>query len=108
MKFTVQLVVLLGVFVHAAMSQSKLVRRRMNGRAKYRARAMKCDGDVEFELITGFVYSNADDIIESNIGALRMQECIEECKKNPLCLALNFETGLCVQFRTAAGERSGL
>lgn len=69
---------------------------------------MQCDGDMEFELITGFVYSSADDIIESNIGALQMSECLEQCRKNPSCLALNFETGLCVLFKTAAGEDSGL
>lgn len=69
--------------------------------------AMQCDGEIDFELITGFVYSSADDIIESNIGALHMNECVDQCRKNPACMALNFETGLCVLFKTAAGEDSG-
>ncbi|KAK3891456.1 hypothetical protein Pcinc_004659 [Petrolisthes cinctipes] len=66
-----------------------------------------CDGDVSFELITGFVYSSAEDIIDSKIGTLMLSECMEQCHKNPRCQALNFETGLCVIFQTAAGEDSG-
>ncbi|KAK8722810.1 hypothetical protein OTU49_012054, partial [Cherax quadricarinatus] len=62
--------------------------------------------EVSFELITGFVYSSADDIIDSKIGTLLLGECIEFCRNNPRCQALNFETGLCVLFKTAAGENS--
>lgn len=65
-----------------------------------------CKGDVSFELITGFVYSSADDIIDSQVGTLLLADCMEFCKKSPLCQALNFETGLCVLFKTAAGENS--
>lgn len=65
-----------------------------------------CEGDVAFELITGFVYSSADDIIDSKIGTLQLGECIDFCKQSPQCQALNFETGLCVLFKTAAGENS--
>lgn len=66
-----------------------------------------CSGDISFELITGFVYSSADDIIDSKIGTLLLSECMEHCRANELCQALNFETGLCVLFKTAAGENSG-
>ncbi|XP_045618140.1 uncharacterized protein [Procambarus clarkii] len=62
--------------------------------------------EVSFELITGFVYSSADDIIDSKIGTLVLGECIEYCRLNSRCQALNFETGLCVLFKTAAGENS--
>ncbi|XP_037790105.1 LOW QUALITY PROTEIN: uncharacterized protein LOC119585560 [Penaeus monodon] len=65
-----------------------------------------CSGDVSFELITGFVYSSADDIIDSKIGTLLLSECMEHCRANEQCQALNFETGLCVLFKTAAGENS--
>ncbi|XP_064113013.1 uncharacterized protein LOC135219835 [Macrobrachium nipponense] len=66
-----------------------------------------CNGEETFELITGFVYSSADDIIDSQIGTLQLSDCIDLCQENPQCQALNFETGLCVLFRTAAGENSG-
>ncbi|CAL4123343.1 unnamed protein product, partial [Meganyctiphanes norvegica] len=67
-----------------------------------------CDGDTSFELITGYVYSSADDIMDSKIGTLQLTECIELCQSQPQCQALNFETGLCVLFRSQAGDNSGL
>ena len=66
-----------------------------------------CDGQDTFELITGFVYSAADDIIDSSIGVLKLVECLEKCLENPQCQAINFETGLCVLFKTAVGENTG-
>ncbi|XP_068220289.1 uncharacterized protein [Palaemon carinicauda] len=66
-----------------------------------------CEGEETFELITGFVYSSADDIIDSQIGTLLLSDCIDLCLKKEGCQALNFETGLCVLFKTAAGENSG-
>lgn len=108
MKFSIQLMILLGLLAYSVSAQ-RYVRRRQRRPMQITARSntQQCDGDIEFELITGFVYSSADDIIESNIGALQMSECLEQCRKNPACLALNFETGLCVLFKTAAGEDSG-
>ncbi|XP_071515914.1 uncharacterized protein [Panulirus ornatus] len=67
---------------------------------------LTCDGDISFELITGFVYSSAEDIMDSKIGTLLLSDCMAECSANPDCQALNFETGLCVLFKTAAGDNS--
>lgn len=106
MKIVLQLIVMLGITAHVTVSQRVV---RMKTRRQFQVQpkaAMECDGDIEFELITGFVYSSADDIIESNIGALQMSECIGQCRANPSCMALNFETGLCVLFKTATGEVS--
>ncbi|XP_050723631.1 uncharacterized protein LOC127002106 [Eriocheir sinensis] len=67
-----------------------------------------CSGGESFELITGFVYSSSKEIIDSRVGTLRLSECIEYCRESPRCRALNFETGLCVLFKSAAGEDSDL
>lgn len=107
MKLSINLLTLLGLLTYTVNAQRFLKQRRLRRPQQAQARQIQCDGDLEFELITGFVYSSADDIIESNIGALQMSECLEQCRKNSACLALNFETGLCVLFKTAAGEDSG-
>lgn len=108
MKLSAQLLLLLGLLTCNVTAQKFFKQRRLRRPMQLSARSqIQCEGDIEFELITGFVYSSADDIIESNIGALQMSECLEQCRKNPSCLALNFETGLCVLFKTAAGEDSG-
>ncbi|MPC15181.1 hypothetical protein E2C01_007965 [Portunus trituberculatus] len=67
-----------------------------------------CQGKESFELITGFVYSaSAEDIIASRVGTLLLSECLDLCRANSLCKAINFETGLCVLFKSAVEERSG-
>lgn len=68
---------------------------------------LSCTGGESFELITGFVYSSSKEIIDSRVGTLLLSDCIEYCRTNPQCQALNFETGLCVLFKSAAGENSG-
>ena len=93
MKLSLQLLVVLGIVAHVALSQ-RVVRKRQRRPMQVQQavqQLMQCDGDIEFELITGFVYSNADDIIESNVGALQMPDCLQQCRANPSCLALNFE-----------------
>jgi len=111
MKFCVISLAILGLTIDSASAvengQRFLKQRRLRRPMQLSASAaMQCDGEVDFELITGFVYSSADDIIESNIGALYMNECVDTCRKNPACMAINFETGLCVLFKTSAGEES--
>lgn len=104
------LLVFLVVLV-ATMAQAQKRRKtpvRPLRREPYRARAdSECTGGPYFELITGFVYSSADDIIDSKIGTLVIDDCISHCAESEDCQALNFETGLCVLFRTAAGDESG-
>jgi len=111
MKLSFQLVAALGLLVALASAQGRrFVKQKRLRRPNQLSAAPKfqCDGEVQFELITGFVYSSADDIIESNIGALQIAECVNQCRNNDDCMALNFETGLCVLFRTASGEDSEL
>jgi hypothetical protein len=63
--------------------------------------------DSAFELVTGWMYSAPQDILETRAGTLQLAECIDACKSNLSCLAINFETGLCVLFKSQVGERSG-
>ena len=66
-----------------------------------------CDGDVDFELITGFVYFVSDFIIDSKAGELKLEDCIDYCRENSKCKSVNFETGLCVLLEASAGEKTG-
>ena len=54
--------------------------------------------DVHFEMMTGYVYSAPNEIMATSPGVLLLKECIEECRQNSTCRAINFETGLCVLF----------
>jgi len=111
MNLNLELFALLSLFCSVGWSieGKRFVRGRLRRPLQLSAPAqIQCEEgkQLEFELITGFVYSSADDIIESNIGALQLSECLAQCKKNAECLALNFETGLCVLFKTRAGDNS--
>lgn len=63
--------------------------------------------DATFELVTGWMYSSPQDILETRAGTLQLAECIEACKSNQSCLAVNFETGLCVLFKSQVKDRTG-
>ena len=65
------------------------------------------DKDVHFELVTGFVYTAPDDMLDSRPGTLMLTDCIELCRRNATCKAANFETGLCVLFGSSAEEFPG-
>lgn len=70
--------------------------------------AFNCaDKDVHFELVTGFVYTAPDDMLDSRPGTLMLTDCIELCRRNTTCKAANFETGLCVLFGSSAEEFPG-
>lgn len=58
--------------------------------------------DTTFELVTGYVLTAPEEIIDTLADTLQLSDCIETCRKNDTCQALNFETGLCVLFRTSA------
>lgn len=64
--------------------------------------------DATFELITGWMYSAPQDILETRAGTLQLAECVEACKQNLSCQAVNFETGLCVLFKSQVGDKSGI
>lgn len=65
------------------------------------------DKDTHFELVTGFVYTAPDDMMDSRPGTLMLTDCIELCRRNATCKSANFETGLCVLFGSSAEEFPG-
>ena len=65
------------------------------------------DKDTHFELVTGYVYTAPDDMLDSRPGTLMLTDCIELCRRNSTCKAANFETGLCVLFGSSAEEFPG-
>ncbi|XP_066975682.1 uncharacterized protein [Macrobrachium rosenbergii] len=67
-----------------------------------------CPSDkVSFELVTGFVYSAPADMLDSQPGTLMLTDCIDMCRKNSSCMAVNYETGLCVLFSSNADMYPG-
>lgn len=70
--------------------------------------AFNCaEKDTQFELITGYVYTAPDDMLDSRPGTLMLTDCIELCRRNSTCKSANFETGLCVLFGSSAEEFPG-
>jgi hypothetical protein len=63
--------------------------------------------DTTFELRTGYVFTAPEEILDTKPDTLQLSECIENCRANSSCAALNFETGLCVLFRTNAFDTPG-
>ena len=67
-----------------------------------------CDEkDTHFELVTGYVYTAPDDMLDSRPGTLMLTDCIELCRRNATCKSANFETGLCVLFGSSAQDFPG-
>ena len=61
------------------------------------AEPVECSAqDTTFELRTGYVFTAPEEILDTRPDTLQLSECIDACA------ALNFETGLCVLFRTNA------
>ena len=63
--------------------------------------------DEAFELVTGFVFTSPDSILDTRPGVLKLDECIEACNLNSTCLSVNYETGLCVLFSSSADQTPG-
>lgn len=63
--------------------------------------------DTTFELRTGYVLTSPEEILDTKPDTLQLADCIENCRINSSCSALNFETGLCVLFRTNALDAPG-
>lgn len=59
---------------------------------------------VSFEMVTGYVYSAPEDMLDSQPGTLMLTECIETCRQNATCKSINYETGLCVLFSSNADD----
>ncbi|XP_065569020.1 uncharacterized protein LOC136032661 [Artemia franciscana] len=67
-----------------------------------------CDPEnVLFELRTGYVLSAPGAVLDTKADTLILSHCIEACRNDPSCKALNFETGLCVLFANASQDLPG-
>ncbi|KAH1006051.1 hypothetical protein HUJ04_006932 [Dendroctonus ponderosae] len=63
----------------------------------------ECDSEmIGFELITGYVFSSPNNVIDSIPGTLMLTDCLETCQGNESCQSVNYETGLCVLFESNA------
>jgi len=54
------------------------------------------DEQQSFELVTGYVHSAPADMLDSKAGTLMVSDCVDMCRQNASCQAVNYETGLCV------------
>lgn len=67
-----------------------------------------CDADMTgFELVTGYVFTAPDDLLDSIPGTLMLTDCLEACHGNDTCYSVNYETGLCVMFSSNADAYPG-
>lgn len=64
--------------------------------------------DTTFELMTGYVFTSPAEILDTRPDTLQLADCIEYCRTNAACRALNFETGLCVLFKSNAVVSPGI
>ncbi|XP_075148055.1 uncharacterized protein LOC142221994 [Haematobia irritans] len=68
----------------------------------------ECDPDmIGFEIITGYVLSAPSKLLDTLPGTLMLTDCLEACQINESCSAVNYETGLCVLFKTTADKTPG-
>ncbi|KAM7364243.1 uncharacterized protein ACRADG_000814 [Cochliomyia hominivorax] len=68
----------------------------------------ECDPDmIGFEIITGYVLSAPSQLLDTLPGTLMLTDCLEACQINESCSAVNYETGLCVLFKTTADKTPG-
>ena len=76
--------------------------------AAWTASARDCrQEDVHFEMMTGYVYSAPGEIMVTNPGVLLLRDCLDQCRRNDSCRAINFETGLCVLFAGSYTDQPG-
>lgn len=67
-----------------------------------------CEADMTgFELVTGYVFTAPDDLLDSIPGTLMLTDCLEACQSNDTCYSVNYETGLCVMFSSNADSYPG-
>jgi len=60
--------------------------------------------DLTYQLVTGYVYQYKQHIILSKPGVLELSDCLFMCLNLVSCLAINYETGLCVAFNSSATQ----
>lgn len=67
-----------------------------------------CDPEMMgFELVTGYVFTAPDDLLDSIPGTIMLTDCLEACQSNETCHSVNYETGLCVLFTSNADYYPG-
>ncbi|EDV43821.1 uncharacterized protein Dana_GF18669 [Drosophila ananassae] len=67
-----------------------------------------CDPElVGFEIVTGYVFSAPEKLMDSLPGTLMLTDCLETCRNNKTCQSVNYETGLCVFFSAHADQLPG-
>lgn len=54
-----------------------------------------------------YVLSAPSRQLETLPGTLMLTDCLEACQANESCSAVNYETGLCVMFRSTADQLPG-
>lgn len=59
---------------------------------------------MSFELITGYVLSAPAELMLMQPGTIMLSDCLALCRQNSSCLAVNFETGLCVLLQESADK----
>ena len=59
----------------------------------------------KFEIITGYSYTNSLDSLATIPGSLELSDCLDKCRQNENCQAINFETGLCILLNSSAIEK---
>lgn len=62
------------------------------------------NGFISFELMTDYVLSAPADSMLVQPGTLQLTDCLNMCRLNSSCLAINFETGLCVLLQESADK----
>ena len=58
-------------------------------------------------MLLGYVFTAPDSILDTYPGMFHLEECINKCSKDTKCLAVNYETGLCVLFSASADSKPG-
>lgn len=67
-----------------------------------------CELDnISFEMITGYVFSAPESMLDSIPGTLMLVDCLEQCQTNDSCSSINYETGLCILFSSNADKLPG-
>ena len=58
-------------------------------------------------MFAGYVFTAPDSILNTYPGMFHLEECVDQCAKETKCLAVNYETGLCVLFSASADLNPG-
>ncbi|KAH8383185.1 hypothetical protein KR009_007188 [Drosophila setifemur] len=69
---------------------------------------LECNPElVGFEIVTGYVFSAPEKLMDSQPGTLMLTDCLDTCRRNKTCQSVNYETGLCVLFSAHADQLPG-